>query len=73
MERYCGSLLPAITSRKHPFRSIDRREKELEQVRNLKMLYNLSDELDLSKSKEQLRSGQTLEGCEFAIQMTLLT
>jgi len=62
MERYCGSLLPAITSRRHPFRSIDRREKELEQIRYLKMKYNLHAELDLSKSRRLMRAGTTIEG-----------
>lgn len=53
MECYCGSLLPAITSRKHPFRSIDRRELELEQIRQVKMCYNLTDQLNLNRGGEQ--------------------
>jgi hypothetical protein len=60
MERYCGSLLPAITSRKNPFRSIDRREREMEQLRMLKLRYNLAEELDLSASAEDFQRGVKL-------------
>jgi hypothetical protein len=51
MERFCGSLLPAINSRKYPYRCIDRRMLELSQLRQLKYIYNLSDELNLRRRK----------------------
>ncbi|KAJ7097464.1 hypothetical protein C8R44DRAFT_835053 [Mycena epipterygia] len=47
MERFCGSLLPAIKSRRYPWASIDRRILELAQLFQLKAIYSLSKSLDL--------------------------
>ena len=69
MERYCGSLLPAIVSRRHPFKSIDRRERELEQLRQIKLLYNLGTKLDLSHSHSD---GLSFISCEYYIQLYML-
>ncbi|KAJ7085256.1 hypothetical protein C8R44DRAFT_836380 [Mycena epipterygia] len=47
MERFCGSLLPAIKSRRYPWASIDRRILELTQLFQIKAIYSLSTALDL--------------------------
>ncbi|KDQ10940.1 hypothetical protein BOTBODRAFT_84360, partial [Botryobasidium botryosum FD-172 SS1] len=39
MERFCGSLLPAIKSRKHPFSSLDHRARDVVQLRKLRLIY----------------------------------
>lgn len=41
MEQFCGSLLPAIKSRRFPYASIDRRVTELAQLDQIKVLYGL--------------------------------
>lgn len=64
MEHYCGSLLPAIKSRRFPFASIDRRVVELAQLFQIKMLYNLRARLDLRKRKRVERAGQKVKGCK---------
>ncbi|KAJ7168417.1 hypothetical protein C8R43DRAFT_1085761 [Mycena crocata] len=49
MERFCGSLLPAIKSRRYPWASIDRRILELAQLFQIKAIYSLSKTLDLRR------------------------
>jgi hypothetical protein len=46
-ERYCGSLLPAVKSRRFPFPSIDRYITELAQLSQIKLMHNLHDKLSL--------------------------
>lgn len=65
MERFCGSLLPAIRSRRHPFRSIDRRLLELAQLHQLKAIYGLEDQLNLSPEKGVDISGVRHPGCSY--------
>jgi hypothetical protein len=50
MERYCGSLTPAIQSRRFPFPSIDRHIVELAQLTQIKMVHQLHDVLSLKAS-----------------------
>ncbi|KAJ6470693.1 hypothetical protein DFH09DRAFT_482565 [Mycena vulgaris] len=60
MERFCGSLLPAIKSRRHPWASIDRRILELTQLFQLKAVYSLSTSLDLRRRRKLEKSGMAL-------------
>ncbi|KAB5587498.1 hypothetical protein CTheo_9063 [Ceratobasidium theobromae] len=52
MERFCGSLLPAIKSRRHPFANIDRRVQDLAMLKQIQNLYNI--DLNLSRRRRQL-------------------
>ncbi|KAH7338457.1 hypothetical protein B0J17DRAFT_695263 [Rhizoctonia solani] len=54
-ERFCGSLLPAVRSRRHPFSNIDRHVYDLAVLSQLKLVYNL--ELDLSRRRQKSISG----------------
>jgi len=47
MERYCGALQPAIRSRRFPYASIDRYVVEDAQITQLKVVYNMAQELSL--------------------------
>ncbi|CAE6478594.1 unnamed protein product, partial [Rhizoctonia solani] len=56
MERYCGSLLPAIRSRRHPFANIDRRVQDLAMLYHIQQLYHI--DLDLSSRRRRLASSR---------------
>jgi len=45
MERYCGRLSRAISSRKHPYASLNRRIRELQSLAMVRNLYGLRDRL----------------------------
>ncbi|KAJ7701405.1 hypothetical protein B0H17DRAFT_924520, partial [Mycena rosella] len=64
MEQFCGSLLPAIKSRRHPWASIDHRILELAQLFQLKAVYSLSTSLDLRHRRKLEKSGMALTACE---------
>jgi hypothetical protein len=51
MERYCGSLVPAIRSRRFPFPSIDQYVTEVEQLTQIKMNHRLHEALSLKAPK----------------------
>jgi hypothetical protein len=51
MERYCGSLVPAIQSRRFPFPSIDRYVTEVAQLTQIKTYHRLHDTLSLQAPK----------------------
>jgi len=66
MERYCGTLQPAIRSRHYPFRSIDRWVIESAQLTQIKVLYNATEPLSLRKPKSLNPSGSRVsEYCGF--------
>ena len=46
MERYAGSLLPAVKSRLNPYGSLAQRVKRLAQLQHIKILYDLDEALD---------------------------
>ncbi|RDB22210.1 hypothetical protein Hypma_010657 [Hypsizygus marmoreus] len=47
MERYCGKLQPAIRSRRFPFAALDRYVLEEAQLTQIKVIYDLVEELSL--------------------------
>ena len=47
MERHCNTLLPAIRSRRHPYASINSFCVASAQLKQIALLYNLTDELNL--------------------------
>ena len=47
MEHYCGELLPNIKSRHHLYKSLDHYVTIWAHLMQIKLLYNLHDELSL--------------------------
>lgn len=64
MECFCGSLLPAIKSRRFPYASIDRQVTELSQLYQIKILYGLRKNLDLRKRRDIEQRGVQVLGCK---------
>ncbi|KAK7028639.1 hypothetical protein R3P38DRAFT_2525481 [Favolaschia claudopus] len=60
-ERYVGYLARCSKSRKNPYASLSRRVREIAQNNAIKMSYQLHDELDLSDSREEDKSGHYLD------------
>ncbi len=71
MEQFCGTLKPAIKSRRHPYRSLDRFALATAQLKRIKLIYNVSEELSLEALKTHVKDGirnLALSYCElFAI------
>ena len=65
VERFCGSLLPAVKSRKHPYACLDHRVRDIAQLSQIKVLYGLTRELDLSDRGEVMKSGVPQTDCKF--------
>ncbi|KAJ3833514.1 hypothetical protein F5878DRAFT_654300 [Lentinula raphanica] len=57
MERFCGSLLRTVKNRKYPFTSLAHRVRDIAQLNQIKLLYGLSDMLNLSDDHLDNRSG----------------
>jgi hypothetical protein len=64
MERYCGSLVPAIRSRRFPFPSIDRYVTEVAQLTQIKMYHRLQDVLSLRPPKLDVTGLFSSQACE---------
>ena len=56
VERYCGSLIPAIKSRLHPYGAIDHQIKRLAQVNHLESVFGL--QFEPHRPPEELRRGE---------------
>jgi hypothetical protein len=67
MERYCGSLVPAIRSRRFPFPSIDRYVTEVAQLVQIKMNHHLHEILALRAPKLDVPGLFASGACEYAI------
>ncbi|KAF5349012.1 hypothetical protein D9758_012678 [Tetrapyrgos nigripes] len=67
MERYCGSLQPAIRSRHYPYRSLDRYVLETAQLSQIKLRYNVCEELKLGPSKVNQPQGSSVLKSDSAI------
>lgn len=64
MERFCGSLLPAVKSRKHPYTSLARRVRDIAQLSQIKLIYGLFDALDLSDRKSRANTAERINDCK---------
>jgi hypothetical protein len=64
MERYCGSLVPAIRSRRFPFPSIDRYVTEVAQLTQIKMYHRLQDVLSLQPPKPDVAGLYSSQACK---------
>ena len=64
MERFCGWLLPEIHSRCHPFSNIDNFVDAFARLSQIKIVYNLDEELSLHPKKaEGLRGSFSHPSC----------
>jgi hypothetical protein len=63
-ERFCGRLLPHIRSRRHPFSNIDNFVVASAKLSQIKIMYNLDEELSLRpKNAEALRGSFSHPSC----------
>lgn len=67
MERYCGSLQPAIRSRRFPYASIDRHVIDMARLAHIKIIYNAHDALCLAPPK-QMR-GIIVPDCGYSLSL----
>jgi hypothetical protein len=56
-ERFCGRLLPEIRSRRHPFSNIDNFVVASARLSQIKIVYNLDEELSLRPKKAEVQRG----------------
>ena len=56
-ERFCGRLLPEIRSRRHPFSNIDNFVVASAKLSQIKIVYNLDEELSLRPKKAEVLRG----------------
>ncbi|KAI4520294.1 hypothetical protein K525DRAFT_203997 [Schizophyllum commune Loenen D] len=57
MERYCGTLSPAIKSRRFPYASLDRHVVECAQLEQINAIYNTADEMSLRAPRKAVPRG----------------
>ena len=61
MEQYCGLLANSRKSRRQPFISLSRRIRDIEELKLIRLKYNLTDVLDLDKTI--MDAGQAYPQC----------
>ncbi|KDQ10505.1 hypothetical protein BOTBODRAFT_163812 [Botryobasidium botryosum FD-172 SS1] len=64
VERFCGSLLRTIRNRRFPFACLDRRIRDIAQLDQIKVRYNLSKILDLSLRGQIKDRGTCINNCK---------
>jgi hypothetical protein len=64
-ERYCGSLQPAIRSRRFPYASIDRYVMEDAQLTQIMMVYNCAEELALRPPRHAHTGAYSSPFCDY--------
>lgn len=57
MERFCGAIARANKSRRYPYSSINRHVLQLSQLSQIKLLYRLTEELDLEDRQSNIATG----------------
>ncbi|QRV98713.1 Transposase family Tnp2 protein [Ceratobasidium sp. AG-Ba] len=62
MERFNGSLARATKSRRFPYSALDRRVLEIAQLGQIKLIYGLTDELDLEDRRDTIVRGTAYDG-----------
>ena len=65
MERYFGSLQPAIRSHRFPYASIDRYVVEDAQLTQIKVVYNCAEELALRPPRHAATRAYSSPFCEY--------
>jgi len=67
MERFCGSLVVSIKSRKHPYTFLAHRVRDIARLSMIKVQYGLTDELDTSQQREVMSTGRPQTGCKYNV------
>jgi hypothetical protein len=65
IERFCGSLLPAVKSRRFPYASLDRHVTEGAQLLQIKLARDLHEVLDLRPQKRAVQGQFLHPSCEY--------
>lgn len=65
IERYCGTIASAVKSRRFPWASIDRRITEIAQLMQIKLRYDLKEELLLDLTTRPIRGRFTDPACAY--------
>jgi hypothetical protein len=63
MERHCGALQPAIRSRRFPYASLDRYAVEDAQLTQIKVVYNVAEELSLRPPRKVVAGSYSTPLC----------
>jgi len=63
IERFCGSLLPTIKSRRFPYASLDRHVTEAAQLLQIKVTRGLQEALDLRPQKHAVQGQFSHPSC----------
>lgn len=72
MEHFCGSLPPAVKSRKHPETNLANRLRDLAQNSQIELIYQLHDTMDLSNAHHEMTTGDCYANCK-CISLVCLT
>lgn len=62
MERFCGALARASKSRRYPYSSLNRRVLQTAQLSQIKLIYGLTERLDLEDRRDNIATGQNYPG-----------
>lgn len=62
MERFCGAIARANKSRRYPYSSINRRVLQVSQLSQIKLMYGLTEELNLEARRSALATGTRYDG-----------
>ena len=66
MERFCGTLLPAVKSRRFPYASLSNYITEVAQIKQISLIYNLEEVLALRARNITEETPQYAEhGCKW--------
>ena len=63
MERFCGFLKPGVSSKRHPYASLDRYLLDWTALRHIGNIYGIQDQLQLRPKATQ--RGHRFEGCKY--------
>lgn len=74
MERYCGFLKRALRSKRNPWQNLDEIVKHFAQLAQLRVKYDLDDELLTTAHQEMNVSSaeQVFEECTFSLDARIL-
>lgn len=68
MERFCGTLLPAVKSRRFPYASLSNYATELAQMKQISLIYNLEDVLSLrTRAPQEEITQYANHGCAYTV------
>ena len=65
MERYCGHLKKGVTSKRHPYSSLDRYLTDWATLWHIGNVYNIQDELKPKSSHNPAQQHNRFDGCKY--------